>query len=145
MTSVPPNLARYLEHPKVAPGVYYDGEYSASYNNLSAVSWCPRDKRDLRRLQRADVLTRRAVLDAWVDPARAQRDLAASSRVYAQPHDVQGMANACIAHADSRRGSARKTARGRHSVGCLPLRSARAGAGGVLQYCGPLRAAIGRI
>lgn len=51
--------------------------------------------------RRADARVRRALVDAWVDPERAQRDLLAAGAVYARTRDSQGLANAYMAHAQT--------------------------------------------
>uniref|UniRef100_A0A7S0NXT0 Uncharacterized protein n=1 Tax=Calcidiscus leptoporus TaxID=127549 RepID=A0A7S0NXT0_9EUKA len=91
------------------PGVYY----------LNAPEQCRPpplptahlDARSVRMQRRADVRTRRAVLLAWTEPATAREDIAAASEVYAVLNDMHGMANACIANADLRRGSSHLAAR----------------------------------
>ena len=44
---------------------------------------------------------RRALIDAWCDPERAQRDLLAAGAYYASERDSQGLANAYLAHAQT--------------------------------------------
>jgi hypothetical protein len=56
----------------------------------------------LRKRHRADVRLRRALVDAWCDPARARRDIHAASDAYASVGDAQGLANAFAAHAQTR-------------------------------------------
>ena len=55
-----------------------------------------------RKKRAADARLRRALVDAWCDPARAQRDLLAAGAAYASLRDAQGMANAYMAHAQTR-------------------------------------------
>lgn len=50
----------------------------------------------------ADVRLRRALIDGWCDPERAQRDLLAAGTAYADLRDAQGLANAFVAHAQTR-------------------------------------------
>ena len=54
----------------------------------------------------ADAKLRRALIDAWCDPERAQKDLHAAGNMYADLCDAQGMANAFMAHAQTRLASA---------------------------------------
>ena len=56
----------------------------------------------LRKRRQADARMRRALVDAWSDPLRAQRDLLAAGIAYADMGDTQGLANAFMAHAQTR-------------------------------------------
>ena len=56
--------------------------------------------------RQADARVRRALRDAWCDPARARKDCFAAGAVYADLQDGQGMAMAFIAHAQTRLGDA---------------------------------------
>ena len=50
----------------------------------------------------ADARVRRALVDAWFDPTRARRDLHAAGAADADLRDAQGLANAFMAHAQTR-------------------------------------------
>ena len=52
-----------------------------------------------RKQHQADVRLRRALVDAWADPERAQKDLNAAGLVYNELLDAQGLANVFMAHA----------------------------------------------
>lgn len=67
----------------------------------------PRRSKATRAHQRqADVRARRGLRDAWCDPARARKDLLAAATAYNTMKDEQGLANAFIAHAQTRLGDA---------------------------------------
>ena len=55
-----------------------------------------------RKQHQADVRLRRALVDAWADPERAQKDLNAAGLVYNELLDAQGLANVFMAHAQTR-------------------------------------------
>lgn len=59
-------------------------------------------KAGLSKQRRADARLRRAMVDAWCDPARARKDLLAAGSAYADLRDAQGLANAFVAHAQTR-------------------------------------------
>ena len=52
--------------------------------------------------RQADARLRRALVDAWCDPERARKDLLAAGSAYASLRDAQGLANAFVAHAQTR-------------------------------------------
>ena len=56
----------------------------------------------LNKQRRADARLRRAMVDAWCDPSRARKDLLAAGSAYADLQDAQGLANAFVAHAQTR-------------------------------------------
>lgn len=59
-------------------------------------------RKELTHMRQADVRVARALRDAWCDPARARTDLLAAGATYASVGDTQGLANAFIAHAQTR-------------------------------------------
>lgn len=63
-------------------------------------------RRVRNQTKRADVRMRRALQDAWCDPARARSDLLAAGTAYAELGDSQGLAMAFAAHAQTRLGDA---------------------------------------
>ena len=56
----------------------------------------------VNKQRRADARLRRAMVDVWCDPARARKDLLAAGSAYADLRDAQGLANAFVAHAQTR-------------------------------------------
>ena len=75
-----------------------------TYRPLEPPAAPSRTRATLTKRRQADVRVRRALRDAWCDPARARKDVEAAGAVYADIQDEQGLAMAFIAHAQTRLG-----------------------------------------
>jgi hypothetical protein len=103
-----PKLLRGVD--TVRPCSWVHAEAPAVEYTFRPSEWMPqapqRSRADLTRQHRADVRVRRALRDAWCDPARARKDLVAAATIYDSLKDEQGLASAFIAHAQTRLGDA---------------------------------------
>ena len=77
-------------------------EYTYAPAPVEGPSLPPGGPHGVARQRRADARLRRAYRNAWCDPERSRKDLVAAGNEYAELRDAQGMANAFIAHAETR-------------------------------------------